>query len=149
MSDRSLKLQKRLKSDRICTLIAMGLTVLMALLELIKFIQFGDAELLRNFIQWGIGAACLFILFRLLKRIDVTGKPFDDSTIRHLRAIAFTLLIGTPVAYAVEIFVNMIKDNMTEVHFSFAMPMVAVFIGIISEIFVYGKELQEDNDLIA
>lgn len=152
MSDRAAQLNKRLKGDRICTLIVMFVMLFVAVGQIVRFFSIGESSELGRSLQGLAGAVCMFLVYKLLKRIEETGKPFDDSTIKYLRAIAGILIITGLLSYGVAAGVDFIRNGTAEIEFhniDLVIPIVGVNIGIISEIFVYGKELQEDNDLIA
>ena len=61
-------------------------------------------------------------------------------------------MVGGLLPPFAEGFVEVTKGNMFDLNFGdidILIPLAGVIVGIISEIFVYGNELQEDNDLIA
>jgi hypothetical protein len=97
-------------------------------------------------------AIALILLYLGLNRIAATGKPFDSKMIGLLRAIAVTIMIGGFLPPFVEGFINITQGKEFVLMFGdidIFIPMAGVIVGILSEIFAYGNELQEDNDLIA
>lgn len=152
MDNRSLTLNKRLKTDRFINLIVIGLDLFIAVFQLIRFIDTGDTMALRRSIHAFFSTIALFLLAMILKRITVTGKPFDLKVINFMRGMAVAIMIGGILPPFAEGFVEVTKGNMFDLNFGdidIFIPLAGVIVGIISEIFVYGKDLQEDNDLIA
>ena len=148
MDNRALTLNKRLKTDRYINIVFVIVEFLIGLVQLIQFIRTGDTMALRRSIHAVFGAVALFLLSLILKRIAITGKPFDTKIINLMKVIAVVIMVP-PFA---EGFVEVTKGNTFDLNFGdidILIPLAGVIVGIISEIFVYGNELQEDNDLIA
>ena len=93
----------------------------------------------------------LGLLALILLEIRKTGKPFSKKIITKLRLMAVILLAGGLIPSCSTIPVD---DSQFAVTISFDMQNIliigiGVIIGILSEVFVYGLSLQEDNDSIA
>ncbi len=152
MDNRALTLNKRLKTDRYINIVFVIVEFLIGLIQLIQFIRTGDTMALRRSIHAIFGAAALFLLSLILKRIAITGKPFDTKIINLMKIIAVVIMVGGLLPPFAEGFVEVTKGNTFDLNFGdidILIPLAGVIVGIISEIFVYGNELQEDNDLIA
>ena len=85
MDNRSLTLNKRLKTDRYINIVFVIVEFLIGLIQLIQFIRTGDTMALRRSIHAVFGAAALFLLSLILKRIAITGKPFDTKIINLMK----------------------------------------------------------------
>lgn len=82
---------------------------------------------------------------------EKNGKPFSAAIIWKLRIIAVIIVAAGCMPSYVEVNTS---DNTkivsTTINFqNFFIIALGVIVGIISQIFVYGHKLQEDNDLIA
>lgn len=152
MSERSSRLKKRLQIDRIGTLAAMIIVFIFAIAHIVCFARFGDSIYVSKSVLCIVGTVSFFLLYLILKHIEVTGRPFDEKIIKLMRVIAFTLIIGGFIAPCGVFVADVIKYSKAEYLFNgfdLIIPVIGIIVGIISEIFVYGKDLQEDNDLIA
>ena len=152
MDNRSSTLNKRLNTDRVITLIVAFLMIFVAALQFISFAESSDTLAIRRGIHSVFSAIALILLYSGLRRIAVTGKPFDDKIVNLLRAIAITIMVGGFLPPFVEGFINIVRGSEFVLNFGdidIFIPLAGVIVGILSEIFVYGKDLQEDNDLIA
>lgn len=140
-------LNKRTRLDVICTLILAGVFAFNA----------GSKLFLHD-----PGTACssifLFVIFLLtgLIFLDIrkNGKPFAKSVITKMRILAVTVMCSGCVPE----FINSIAHSSGEaVEFELRLDdrlvlftmLLGVVIGMLSEVFVYGHALQEENDLIA
>ena len=137
-------LNKRLKGDKISLLVIAGLMCFFGCAQIIKFILDGDVIFLKRGVQGLVMMVPHFILFWILRRIALTGKPFDDKVVRGMRLLAISVIAAGVLPFFIEAMATVVKGI-----FDLFIPLTGLIIGIISEIFVYGKELQEDNDLIA
>ena len=152
MDNRSSTLNKRLNTDRIITLIVAFLMIFVAAVQFISYAKNGDTLAVRRGIHSVFSAIALILLYIGLRRIAVTGKPFDSRIVDLLRAIAITIMVGGFLPPFVEGFINIAHGSEFVLNFGdidIFIPLAGVIVGILSEIFVYGKDLQEDNDLIA
>lgn len=152
MDKRSTALNKRLNTDRIITLVVAFLMLFVGALQFIGFAKSNDPAAIRRGIHAVFSAAALILLYIGLNRIASTGKPFDTKIINILRAMAIVIIAGGLLPPFVEGFISVTQGNTFELRFGdidIFIPLAGVIVGILSEIFVYGKDLQEDNDLIA
>ena len=152
MDNRASALNRRLNTDRVITLIVAFLMIFVAAMPFITFARNNDILAVRRGIHSLFSAIALILLYLGLNRIAVTGKPFDSKMIGLLRAIAVTIMIGGFLPPFVEGFINITQGKEFVLMFGdidIFIPMAGVIVGILSEIFAYGNELQEDNDLIA
>ena len=152
MEKRIADLNKRLRSDGIASLIFAGIFFLLSCMQILNFFIQNDSIFLKRGVQSLIMAIPLLLIYFIIRRTGATGKPFDDKNIRDLRIISIIVIIGGILPMAVESFVGVIIYDSVSVEielFDLFIPLTGVIIGIISEIFVYGRDLQEDNDLIA
>lgn len=162
MKDNKLeKLKKRIWVDTICSFIVAGAGLLSAYskLSLLSTVYKYAKENIEEIAELAGGAlghiliSLVFIVLGLmLVHIRKGGKPFSKSNIIKVQMIAcFTIGCGMlpSVLSAVIVFISTKNfDWKYEVHEIIVMFLGAA-IGIISEIFFYGNELQEDVDLIA
>ena len=152
MDKRSTALNKRLNTDRIITLVVAFLMLFVGAVQFIGFAKSNDPAAIRRGIHAVFSAAALILLYIGLNRIASTGKPFDTKIINILRAMASVIIAGGLLPPFVEGFISVTQGNTFELRFGdidIFIPLAGVIVGILSEIFVYGKDLQEDNDLIA
>lgn len=140
-------LNKRTHFDVICTLILAGVFAFNAGSKLIMHDP---------------GTACtsffLFVIFLLtgLIFLDIrtNGKPFAKSIITKMRILAVTIMCSGIVSDIVESIVRSSRENFQftlnlDDRFVIFTLLFGVVIGMLSEVFVYGHALQEENDLIA
>ena len=152
MDKKVVELNKRLKGDMMITLIVTAVMAFIGVAQTINFFMKGDITLLKRGIQAIVMMLPLLIVYLILKRIEKTGKPFDEKIVKMLRILALMIIIAGVLPAFVETFANLVRFETFTVEFNgfdLFIPLLGVIIGIISEIFVYGKELQEDSDLIA
>lgn len=163
------ELKKRLHADTVSTYI---ITAGLVIVSIIRFANFlinldsvkiagedfkGTAPeiLLSDAILYIFIAVVLLLLSLILGEIHKTGRPFSKKIIGRLRAMAFVLIfagvIPTTTASMVCDFLD--ADALT---FSLGFGSInlvimafGVVMGLISEIFKYGYELQENMDSIA
>lgn len=94
----------------------------------------------------------LLIVSFIFIEIRKNGKPFSKVIIWELRILAITIMVG---AYAPDIITNIVAGNTVFIEYiifsskNLLITALGVSIGMLSEIFVYGYELQEDMDSIA
>lgn len=103
-------------------------------------------------IQCLLVAIVLFFISMALKDVQNGGKPFSKFFIRCLRLSAlFTILLGI-LPGTVKFILSMFYLSNYFIKISanaFFVILIGIVIGVISEIFIYGKELQEEMDQIA
>ena len=152
MESKMESLKKRTKSDMIFSFIIATFMGVVAFSQ-IKSYFIGGKDILNlyNGMYSLILCGVCIILGLILREVQLNGKPFTKKITKMLRSIAVIVIIGGFVPAVVSPFV--INDGTTfSFHFdviNFAFSALGVMIGIISEIFVYGYELQDDNDSIA
>lgn len=113
-----------------------------------------DTESITQCIYSFAGFSALFTLTLIFWDIHKKDSPFCQSVIVKLRVLAAVFfciaLIPVLFASAAEVFTSAGNTASLFISYDFWLLLLAgLIIGIISEIFVYGKELQEDNDTIA
>ena len=120
-----------------------------------QFMRFAGNMRLKEYLTNSLCSLVIFaelgLLALILLEIRRTGKPFSKKIITKLRIMAVILFAGGLIPSCSTIPVD---DSQFAVSLSFDMQNIllialGVIIGIISEVFVYGLSLQEDNDLIA
>lgn len=103
-------------------------------------------------IQCLLVAIVLFFISMALKDVQNGGKPFSKFFIRCLRLSAlFTILLGI-LPGTVKFILSMFYLSNYFIKISanaFFVILIGIVIGVISEIFIYGKEHQEEMDQIA
>ena len=125
-----------------------------AVAGIIFLIKFGDGapkQYLTNAVYSLALAAETLLLCLILIHVRKKGTPFSKTVILLLRIMAVILFLAglMPSFVEVESEPNMVAVATTFNFQNFLLIALAAIIGAISEIFVYGKALQEDNDLIA
>ena len=98
--------------------------------------------------------ACIALVIVSLIFLDLrkNGKPFSKAIILKMRILSVLIMIG---AFLPNIFAGLstLSNGNTMViglnPKTLLIAMLGVIIGILSEVFVYGYELQDDMDLIA
>jgi len=159
----SKALVERIRRDTFCTKIAAGVVACVALIFLVRFITTiisgnyaqndlqGDAA---NFVRAGCGAAAFVMLSLILSEICRTGKPFTKGIKKKLENIAWVLAFSPLAAIFANTAAAFIDPTATGTQrdiptVDLLIMIFAVVIGIISEIFHYGVNLEEDMDSIA
>lgn len=151
-------LKKRTLADTICCLVIAIASLGIAFIE---FIQYITTE--RDFpyhISNGIYEIMLSIILVLVSMILMDArkneKPFSKPIIWKLRIMSVVIIIGSFMPGPIASLVDAVMSN-SDLVIEIALPQIknfmistfGVIIGILSEIFVYGYELQEDMDSIA
>lgn len=147
----SYKLKKRTFADTVISCIICVAALAASVWQFVCFLNGEGKPFITNAVYNFIIFAELGLLSLILLEIRKTGKPFSKKIITKLRIMAVILFIGGLMPSYTEIGVDAQTEMVT---FTFdAKNMLIIFIGviigIISEVFVYGLSLQEDNDLIA
>lgn len=169
MKNAQNELKKRLHSDTIATYI---ITAALAVISVIRFANFlivldsvkiagdnykGTAPeiLLSESILYIFIAVVLLLLSLILGEIHKTGRPFSKKAIGRLRAMAFVLIFASIIPNTAS---SMVCDFLDADALSFSLGfesinlvvmIFGVVMGLVSEIFKYGFELQENMDSIA
>ena len=147
----SVNLKKRTFIDTVLSCILCSTALVFSVIQFVCYLENTSVtEHLTNSLCSFVIFAELGLLALILLEIHKTGKPFSKRIIAKLRIMAVMLFaVGlipaqqtmptSEVGYSVMIF---------DMH-NLLLLAIGVVIGIISEVFVYGLGLQEDNDLIA
>ena len=95
----------------------------------------------------------LFLLaYFMMQNIVKDGKPFSRKNINRLRIMAVTTMLAAIIPGSVEMLMTFAVFSNASVQLSQVSVLVlvlGVLLGVISEVFRYGYELQEDLDQIA
>lgn len=160
---RSMELIKRLKLDAICSwIIAIVLSVVtisffVRFLMLINTSNYDIKEIddvISFFTRLFSITIAQIILSFMLRNIINTGRPFSSNNASKIRAIAIVLICSFPL----EIILTLIGHGMCSTqnanlicinYEGIILMFIGTIIGIISEIFFYGKELEDEMDQIA
>ena len=144
----STSLKKRTFADMILSVLICAGALIAAAWQFAAYLSKRDPIYLSN-------AVYSLVIFGelglILLEIRKTGKPFSKKITAKLRFMALILIAGgamprfsevstEPLTYSVSVYFDMLN---------ILVMFAGVIVGIISEIFVYGLSLQEDNDLIA
>jgi hypothetical protein len=94
------------------------------------------------------------LLSVILTSIVRNGRPFIEGNVKRIRTMAIVLLASFPLEMIASMTAGVLKkgNSTGEIKIDFAGLMImfiGAVIGIISEIFFYGKELEEEMDKIA
>ena len=147
----SEKLKKRTSIDLVISCIIGIAGAVAGIVFLIRFIGGAPRQYLTNAVYSLALAAETLLMSMILIQVRKNGTPFSQPVIRLLRIMAVILFLTglMPSFVEVESEPNMVAVTTTFNFQNFLLFAIGAIIGIISEIFVYGKALQEDNDLIA
>ena len=147
----SEKLKKRTSIDLVISGIIGIAGAVAGIVFLIRFSGGAPKQYLTNAVYSLALAAETLLMSMILIQVRKNGTPFSQTVIRLLRIMAVILFLTglMPSFVEVESEPNMVAVATTFNFQNFLLFAIGAIIGIISEIFVYGKALQEDNDLIA
>ena len=147
----SEKLKKRTSIDLVISGIIGIAGAVAGIVFLIRFCGGAPRQYLTNAVYSLALAAETLLMSMILIQVRKNGTPFSQTVIRLLRIMAVILFLTglMPSFVEVESEPNMVAVTTTFNFQNFLLFAIGAIIGIISEIFVYGKALQEDNDLIA
>jgi len=155
MDKRINTLQKRTKGDMICSFVAALAAVGIAVKEFWAYISTDGIypEHLTNGIYAIFAFGITLILGLILLEVHKIGKPFSKRIINELRVLAMFVILGGIIAPIIQ---DMVNGTSSEISVELVMSaknvivsIIGVVIGVVSEIFVYGYELQDDVDSIA
>lgn len=167
MTDKKVEsLKKRLRGNGICTWVIGGVVGIVGLANVMTAIQmFADANAAGVVFEEspaftlgdGIRSILLAVVFVLLAlilgEIQKNGKPFTKANCTKLRVMAIITICCAFVPMLVASVAGFFDPNAT---FQLSLEMNDIFlgiagaiIGIVSEIFYYGNELQDEMDSIA
>jgi len=169
MNTAQTSLQKRLHSDTIFTYIIVGVMGLSSVVRLVHFFialdnvrMAGDAytgsvpgDLLSEALLFMFIAWAMLMLSLVLGEIHRTGKPFSQKNVNRFRAMGFILIFASIIPEAAKGLVGFADPTATYATFqlltarSLCVMFFGVVCGLVSEIFRYGYELQDNMDSIA
>ncbi|MDE6314681.1 MAG: hypothetical protein K2M46_13880 [Lachnospiraceae bacterium] len=150
MDNKIHKLKKRTFADTICTIIIAIATLFISVIELMSY-QYTKghfSECITNGVNGIIVSVIMGLVAAIFVELRIKGKPFSKSIIWLLRIIAVILIFG---AYVPDIIASIITNSEITILSTehLLVVILGVTIGMLSEIFVYGYQLQEDMDSIA
>ena len=96
--------------------------------------------------------ALFLIAYFMMRNIVKESKPFSRENINRLRVMAVTTMLAAIIPGIVKMLMTFAVFLNATVQFSqisFLVLVLGVLLGVISEVFRYGYELQEDMDQIA
>ncbi|MCR4651097.1 MAG: DUF2975 domain-containing protein [Lachnospiraceae bacterium] len=166
MNKREEHLKMRLKGDAICTWIIAGFIGVLGLSKIFTAIGgFGNGGVMKGVLEGSpafvmadgvremLMAAAIVILALVLSSIRNTGRPFTKENVMKFRVMAILLIVCSVsrilVASIAGFFDPQATFQLTFELSDFVYGVAGVIVGIISEIFYYGHELQEELDSIA
>ncbi|WP_024861557.1 DUF2975 domain-containing protein [Ruminococcus flavefaciens] len=120
-----------------------------------QFIGYSEHTAIKEYLINSLYSLVLFaelgLLALILLEIRKTGKPFSKKIITKLRIMAVVLIAGALIPSYATVPISEQEYSVVIVFDMQNMLFIAlgVIIGILSEVFVYGLSLQEDNDMIA
>lgn len=156
------KLKKRVQGDGTCSIIIAGCKGFLAVANLVEYvlISIGKIEsyeapaLILETAIYNFLICIIFILLTLMLRdINKNGRPFtkvNTSRLRWMTLLTAVCAIVPNIATAISAVVQ--NNEAFQMTFSVGNQvalLIGVVIGIISEIFHYGCELQAEMDCIA
>lgn len=158
-NNRIESLKKRTKVDMICSFIVAIIAIVMAVTEFSAYVSMDGTypEHLTNGIYAIFTFGIALILGLILLEVHKIGKPFSKRIINELRVLAVFVIVGGMLPDAiVSIITDIVNGTFSQVDIDLMLSskniiisIIGVVIGVVSEIFVYGYELQDDIDLIA
>lgn len=155
MNNEIEKLQKKTRVDMICSFVVALIAVGIAIKEFWTYVSMDERnpEHLTNGFYAVFAFGIIFLLGLILLEVHKIGKPFSKKIINELRVLAVFIIIGGLLP---QIITTLIMDASSSIDINFVLnaknlivSIIGVIIGILSEIFVYGYELQDDVDSIA
>lgn len=160
MKGKTESLKNRTKADMICSFVAAFVAIVIAVWEIVTYALTAGAH--QKYLSNGIYAIFAFVIALLLGfillEVHKMEKPFSKRIINELRALAVVVIFtGWLPDVITTIIVALAKFGASgQAHMEFVLSaqnvtvsVIGVVIGVISEIFVYGYELQDDIDSIA
>ena len=147
----STSLKKRTFADMIISVLICAGALIAAAWQFVAYLSKRDPIYLSNAVYSLVIFGELGLISLILLEIRKTGKPFSKKITAKLRFMALILIAGgamprfsevstEPLTYSVSVYFDMLN---------ILVIFAGVIIGIISEIFVYGLSLQEDNDWLS
>ncbi|MBQ8961420.1 MAG: hypothetical protein IJ071_09480 [Ruminococcus sp.] len=150
-ANKTAALKKRTVIDLVASGIIGAAAAVAGIVFLFKYADGAPKQYLTNAVYSIALAAEVLLLCLILIHVRIKGTPFTKTVIWILRIMAVILFLTGCMPSFVEVSSD---PSSFAVSTTFGFQNFLVFglgavIGVISEIFVYGRELQEDNDLIA
>lgn len=148
------RLKKRIKADTICTIV-MAIIMLGLLMVNMRpvYVYEGDySGVIRSVVLLLVAVVVLIILSIMMIEILRKGKPFSKSVLMKLRVLAVWVILGAFLPNVVTMILGFTTTQQIELSIGITEILIAimgVMIGMISEVFYYGYELQDDMDSIA
>ncbi len=104
-------------------------------------------------LTYSLLAVAFGLLAKILSAINKDGRPFTKKNVKLFRTIAIIVICCAAVPMVVSSIAGFF-DAQATFHLTFTVQdfwfaVAGAIVGVISEIFYYGNELQEDVDLIA
>lgn len=157
------KLIGRVKSDKIISFFSAAVFACFALYHLFKVvvaIKGGDIgnEYMVDYASLFVKLSCLavsqLLLGLILQEITKGGKPFNNRNVKKIRWMAIVLIASWPIQIIVSVILTamnpMTNGILIQIGFNdIVLSLFGAIIGIISEIFFYGKEIEDEIDTIA
>lgn len=148
-------LKKRVLADTICSIIIAVVVLFMAIMEFVAYSP-ADADYvghIRNGIYAVIVSVALVLISLILLEVRKHSRPFSKGVIWKLRILAVWIIVSSLLSGVITQIIQS-GSKMELVVFPvnttiLLVVVLGVIIGILSEIFVYGHELQNDMDYIA
>lgn len=117
-----------------------------------KYIYLGS--LVKDLIRCIFMGLTLFCIYMIFHKIEKGESPFQKSSVRYLRIAGIILFCEGLIACVAEFLVIIIGVDEIMIHLviyqqDIFLIVFGVIVAMISEIFKYGCDLQEDSDLIA
>lgn len=162
-NEMNVKLKKRLKADRYCNrliTIALGVLTICKGIGCITSFANGNVsgtspnQLLGDWVRISLIFAIFLFLDIIMNEINKTGKPFTSKTVNCLRTMAvltMLLVILPHVASLIGGFADPTATTLITIDFikDGAFVMIGAALGIISEVFRYGCDLEDEMSSIA
>lgn len=147
-------LKKRITVEMICGIVVAIAMGGMALVSIWSYIACNGTytETLGNAVQAFVICIAFIIIDLIMIEIIKNGKPFTKNIILKLQVLAVWTMVGAYLPDIAMSVASMSKTGTAEVLFdakNMFVMLLGMMVGIISEIFRYGYELQEDMDSIA
>ncbi|MDD6215716.1 MAG: hypothetical protein PUB28_03035 [Roseburia sp.] len=157
------KLIRRIRSDKIVSFIISAVFAIFACYQLFQMVvmmqagDYGNAALQDHgvlFVKLSCLAVSQLLLSLVLLEIAKSGKPFGKGNVKKVRGMALVLI----ASYPLQMLLSLILEGMNPASNGFIVKiqfddiivlLFGAIIGIISEIFFYGKEIEEEMDTIA